>query len=211
MKKNKGITMIALIITIIILLILAGVSIALLTGENGIIKKAELAKNRTEEAELEENATLIDYENMMDGYISENINNKTSATVENTMSNTEHFTGEYYFNGKPIYEKTIYIASLPNATIKTYNHDISDVDLIWYDTSKTFLIWETGSVSVMPRLHVNTLSAQILLDDLTNTYFKINTGSMDRHTAKAYITLKFTKTTDASNGNDTIPATSPTN
>ena len=31
------------------------------------------------------------------------------------MSGTEHFTGEYYFNGKPIYAKTIYIASLPNA------------------------------------------------------------------------------------------------
>ena len=42
---NKGITLIALVITIIVLLILAGVTIATLTGENGILKKATEAKN----------------------------------------------------------------------------------------------------------------------------------------------------------------------
>ena len=40
MKNNKGITLIALVITIIVLLILAGVSIAMLTGENSILKRA---------------------------------------------------------------------------------------------------------------------------------------------------------------------------
>ena len=39
MKKEEGITLIALVITIIILLILAGVAIATLTGENGILRK----------------------------------------------------------------------------------------------------------------------------------------------------------------------------
>lgn len=40
MKNEKGITVIALVITIIILLILAGVSIAMLTGENGLLRKS---------------------------------------------------------------------------------------------------------------------------------------------------------------------------
>ena len=40
MKNNKGITLIALVVTIIVLLILAGVSIAMLTGENGILNRA---------------------------------------------------------------------------------------------------------------------------------------------------------------------------
>lgn len=48
---RKGITLIALVITIIVLLILAGVSIATLTGENGILTRANDAKNQTEEAE----------------------------------------------------------------------------------------------------------------------------------------------------------------
>ena len=40
MKNNKGITLIALVVTIIVLLILAGVSIAMLTGDNGILSRA---------------------------------------------------------------------------------------------------------------------------------------------------------------------------
>lgn len=51
---NKGITLIALVITIIVLLILAGVSIAMLTGENGILNQANQAKEETELAEEEE-------------------------------------------------------------------------------------------------------------------------------------------------------------
>ena len=47
MRKQKGITLIALIITIIVLLILAGISIATLTGENGILTQASKAKEET--------------------------------------------------------------------------------------------------------------------------------------------------------------------
>ena len=53
-RKEKGITLIALVITIIVLLILAGVSIAMLTGDNGILTQARNAKEETEKAsELE--------------------------------------------------------------------------------------------------------------------------------------------------------------
>ena len=50
MKQNKAITLIALVITIIVLLILAGVTIATLTGDNGLLQKATNAKQATEEA-----------------------------------------------------------------------------------------------------------------------------------------------------------------
>ncbi len=52
--KNNGITLIALVITIIILLILAGVTIAILTGENGILTKATESKEQTEIGEEKE-------------------------------------------------------------------------------------------------------------------------------------------------------------
>ena len=52
--SNKGITLIALVITIIVLLILAGVSIAMLTGENGVLTKATEAKEQTEVAQEKE-------------------------------------------------------------------------------------------------------------------------------------------------------------
>ena len=57
-RKEKGITLIALVISIIVLLILAGVSIAMLTGDNGILTQAQNAKNKTEEAEEMEKIQL---------------------------------------------------------------------------------------------------------------------------------------------------------
>ena len=54
LKSKKGITLIALVITIIVLLILAGVTIATLTGENGILTRANDAKTDTEEAKEDE-------------------------------------------------------------------------------------------------------------------------------------------------------------
>ena len=48
LKINKGITLVALIITIIVLLILAGVSVTGIKGNNGILKRSEIAKLATE-------------------------------------------------------------------------------------------------------------------------------------------------------------------
>ena len=70
MKEQKGITLVALVITIIILLILAGISIASLTG-SGLFNKAKEAKNASENASREENSTLQDYENWVGNYINE--------------------------------------------------------------------------------------------------------------------------------------------
>lgn len=53
-QGSKGITLIALVITIIVLLILAAVSISTLTGENGILSKANTAKTETEKASAKE-------------------------------------------------------------------------------------------------------------------------------------------------------------
>ncbi|MCI8273380.1 MAG: hypothetical protein HFJ55_04790 [Clostridia bacterium] len=56
--EERGITLIALVVTLIVLLILAGTSIAMLTGENGIISQAQNAKNNSAKAEFEEKVKL---------------------------------------------------------------------------------------------------------------------------------------------------------
>ena len=61
-KERKGITLIALVITIIVLLILAGVSIAMLTGTNGILTQANNAKQATEESTEKEKRQLSQVE-----------------------------------------------------------------------------------------------------------------------------------------------------
>ncbi len=58
LKTHKGITLIALVITIIVLLILAGVTIATLTGDNGIIAKAQQAKMQNDKANEKEQIDL---------------------------------------------------------------------------------------------------------------------------------------------------------
>lgn len=55
-KQSKGITLVALVVTIVVLLILAGVSINMVLGDNGIITKAKEAVERT--ARTQENAEI---------------------------------------------------------------------------------------------------------------------------------------------------------
>ena len=72
--NKKGITLISLVITIIILLILAGVSIAMLTGENGILTQVKKAKDETENSQVTEENILTNYEQI--------INSATGVTLE---------------------------------------------------------------------------------------------------------------------------------
>ncbi len=67
-KRNKGITLIALVVTIIVLLILAGISIAMLTGQNGILNRASEAKEKTQIAQEDENEKLQGYEKIINKY-----------------------------------------------------------------------------------------------------------------------------------------------
>ena len=99
MNKNKGITLIALVITIIILLILAGISISALTNQ-GLFKNAKAAQNATEKAEEEQGQRLNEYEDEINKYlnnsnedekiglITDNINKELSKT-DNTKLKDE--------------------------------------------------------------------------------------------------------------------------
>ena len=70
-KRDKGITLVALVITTIVLLILAGVTINALSGDNGLLKRAAEAKKKTEEGTIKEKIELLLVE-----YKINNINNK---------------------------------------------------------------------------------------------------------------------------------------
>ena len=67
-RKRKGITLIALVVTVIVLLVLAGVSISMLTGQNGILTRAAESKIKTEEAEKQENERMQGYEDAVMEY-----------------------------------------------------------------------------------------------------------------------------------------------
>ena len=74
-RREKGITLIALVITIIVLLILAGVSIAMLTGENGILTQASNAKLETEYSSVTDTMGLA-----VNEYVTEKQTNTTELS-----------------------------------------------------------------------------------------------------------------------------------
>ena len=90
-KKNKGITLVALVITIIILLILAGISISALTN-TGIFGKAKDAKQKSADAELDQNTKLDEYENEIDNYLPKQNSNKTVEQAKEKVLSTEKNT-----------------------------------------------------------------------------------------------------------------------
>lgn len=109
-KKNKGITLIALVVTIVVLLILAGVSIATLTGENGILKQTSKAKDETHIAQDKELIQLAFNEY------------KISKYLEQSKSLKDIFQQQEWCNNNVLYdEKT----KETIVTIKTCEHKYS--------------------------------------------------------------------------------------
>ena len=141
--KQKGITLIALVITIILLLILAGVSIAMLTGENGILTQAQRAKTETENAAQNEAGILEDYNNTLNNYV----NGGTVSIPEGLKVGSE-----VSYNPSGTYEwKDEYCDSAPQYGDLSKNLNSATGELFNIDTWKVFSINETtGEITLVP-------------------------------------------------------------
>ena len=93
-NREKGITLVALIVTIIVLLILAGVSIAMLTGDNGILNQAKKAKEETKKGASNEQAILNDYEDMINGNYVEikQVTDENPGVLEGSGTESDPYT-----------------------------------------------------------------------------------------------------------------------
>ena len=92
MKKNKGITLVALVVTIVVLLILAGVSINLVLGNNGIIAKAKDAETKSAEASQNDLKGMNGLVSEMEGALAENGSNGSGSGNGNTGSENNFVT-----------------------------------------------------------------------------------------------------------------------
>ena len=116
MKKTRqsGITLVALVVTIVVLLILAGVSISLVLGQNGLIANAKEAREKTKNATDEEsqliNGTIPDY-------IAEQVNGTTSGG--NASSITKDDYGKVVTNYKDGHTWEIFYADNTNVYLIT--------------------------------------------------------------------------------------------
>ena len=103
-NKQKGITLVALVVTIVILLILAGVSLNLVLGENGIVRKANEGRANWTNASAEEQATLDSLEEEIMGYMGEIIPGTAADIASNAVENygkyvTNYTAGWQYIKG----------------------------------------------------------------------------------------------------------------
>lgn len=130
-RTESGITLIALVITIILLMILAGVSIATLSGENGILGRAADAKIRTQQE--------TDMEQIKLAYSAAIIDNYNSNT---TYSSKEGVTAAQLKNQLPDNAKAVADTTDAKKITVTFTYDDDS-------TSKYELNGTTGNVSVV--------------------------------------------------------------
>ena len=73
-KKNQnGVTLVALVVTIVVLLILAGVSISLVVGNNGIVKRAQEARDEHKAAAANEAANMEEAKTKIDDWVANKV------------------------------------------------------------------------------------------------------------------------------------------
>lgn len=98
-----------------------------------------------------------------------------------------------WIDQKPLYEKTIDIGYLPNATQKLVNHNIDDIDTVAMIKGSAKNTNNNASV-VLPHTHPNGANQSIAVT-VTTTQISIQDG-IDRSAYYGYVTIQYTKTTD---------------
>ena len=119
LKNAKGITLIALVITIIILLILAGITLNVLWGEGGIINQAEQARDEWSEAEIKEKEEML----------------KAEAKMLEFQNNTNHEMLEYYIDEVPVPKGFVYKEGTKETGLIIINKEDGN-EFIWVPKSK---------------------------------------------------------------------------
>ena len=129
-EKNVGITLIALVITIIVLLILAGISITMLTGDNSILKRATTAKENTEKTQIEERIKLA--------YNSALTSGQGSYTKESLEDELEkEFTTDYSVNDS---DNNNWIITAKGQSVTIPAGKV--IDTVWQNVFKTSYNYE---------------------------------------------------------------------
>ena len=157
LKTKKGITLIALVVTIVVLLILAAVSISMLGGENGIITQAQKSKDETEQAKVEEIVNVV-----IGSLIAENQGDTSGITpkdiADKINSEYEQYKNVYAENETSFPTKIIFPeegdrevdTDLNKNSNNIYNADVSEEDIAPVDIFKYEIISdaETGATTL---------------------------------------------------------------
>ena len=162
MKKNKGITLVALVVTIVVLLILAGVSINLVLGDNGIIAKAKEAQRKSAEASQND---LIGM-NELAQQLGEKINGSTGSGSGNggTGGKTEPETVPYLPSDDFHYDTS---TSVDTGLIIA---DSNGNEYVWVVVPRTTAVYKTTGLGKTTFTDADYRSIETDLKNYTSTY-----------------------------------------
>lgn len=187
-KENKAITLIALIITIITLLIIAGISIIFVTSENGLLAKAKLSKEETLNAQNQEEQSLSTTNEFMDRFINGRTGDISSTTRSSTIiSNTSISVSNIGTTGfkciitptveniSSILDYHIYIVNKNNSNeYYAYTSTTQEITINNLGSEAIYLVYVVafdlkGGASQSNTLEITTLSGPVIAID--NAYY----------------------------------------
>ena len=159
MKKNKGITLVALVVTIVVLLILAGVSINLVLGNNGIIAKAKEAQRKSAEASQNDLIGMNELAQQLEG----KLNGSTGSGSENG-GKTEPETVPYLPSDDFHYDTS---TSVDTGLVI---QDASGNEYVWVVVPRTTAVYAKTGLGKTTFTDADYTSIENDLKDYTSTY-----------------------------------------
>ena len=191
-KDNVGITLIALVITIIVLLILAGITIAQLSN-NGLFERTRIAKEKSKVAKEKENTVLGDYEAEIEksarGTVTISEEEYNMLRYANTYSTNETRIGTW-INGKPLYRKTVTGLKI-SSTAGTWQTSYTETNAEMLMIEKGYV---TASFGIVELNYYNSQGVQYRINDnRIETYGSIS----DYANLDFFAIIKYTKKSDA--------------
>ena len=163
MKKNKGITLVALVVTIVVLLILAGVSINLVLGNNGIIAKAKDAETKSAEASQNDLKGMNGLVSEMEGALAGNGGTGGSGTdtkvpAEATAETAPYFPDNTFTKKEGTIDKGLVI------------QDASGNEYVWVVVPRTTAVYKTTGLGKTTFTDADYTSIENDLKEYTKTY-----------------------------------------
>ena len=167
--KEKGITLIALVVTIVVLLILAGVSINAVFGQDGIIEKAKDAQNKMDQATQNDLDAINELNNWIDSKTNGNAGGGTGGNrtggdaTTSDLPSTDNTTPYYPDNTFTKVEGT----DLSNGLVIK---DKSGNEYVWIEVPKTAEVYPTAGLKITKFTEDKYTAIETDLQTYTNYY-----------------------------------------
>ena len=163
MKNNKGITLVALVVTIVVLLILAGVSINLVLGDNGIVKKAQDAKTKSAEASENDLKGMNSLVSEMEGALAGNggaggSGTDTKVPAEATAETAPYFPDNTFTKKEGTIDKGLVI------------QDASGNEYVWVVVPRTTAVYKKTGLGKTTFTDTDYTNIETDLQNYTSTY-----------------------------------------